>query len=91
MSYLHELAMLAIDTDCAVLVTNMIRSAPLDEGRTRMIQREYLGSSVSIYSHFRLKFLPEIPSRGWFRAELLQPRSGTAQFAITSQGVLNRD
>lgn len=89
MSHLHDLATFAIGADCAVVVTNMVRNAPTETGKS--IQREYLGSSVSIYSHVRMKLSIENPSRGWFHAALLQPAAGTAQFAITSRGLSDRD
>ncbi|AIF83785.1 RecA/RadA recombinase [Candidatus Nitrososphaera evergladensis SR1] len=85
MSHLHDLATFAISTDCAVVVTNMVRNAPTETGK--YIQREYLGSSVSIYSHIRMKLALEDPSRGWFHAALLQPSTGTAQFAIIPRGL----
>lgn len=89
MAHLHELAILAISTDCAVVVTNMVRNVPTETGKS--VQREYLGSSVSIYSHFRIKFSLEDPSRGWFHAALLQPPGQSAKIAISSQGVSDRD
>jgi RecA/RadA recombinase len=88
MSHLHDLATFAIGADCAVVVTNMVRNAPTETGKS--IQREYLGSSVSIYSHVRMKLSTEDPSRGRFHAALLQPPGGSAQFAITSRGLLDR-
>lgn len=89
MAHLHELAMLAINTDCAVVVTNMVRNVPTETGKS--VQREYLGSSVSIYSHIRMKFSLEDPSRGWFHASVLQPPGQSAKIAISSQGVSDRD
>jgi RecA/RadA recombinase len=89
MSHLHDLATLAIGADCAVVVTNMVRNVPTETGKS--IQREYLGSSVSIYSHVKMKLALEDPSRGWFHAALLQPPGGTAQFAIASRGLSDRD
>ncbi len=89
MSHLRQLAMLAISADCAVVTTNMVRNAPTETGKS--VQREFLGSSVSLYAHTRLKLALEDPSRGWFHAEALQPPAGTAAFAITSRGVQDRD
>src|SRR5690242_3463014 len=34
MAHLHELAMLAINTDCAVVVTNMVRNVPTETGKS---------------------------------------------------------
>jgi RecA/RadA recombinase len=89
MSHLRQLAMLAITSDCAVVVTNMIRNVPTETGVS--LEREFLGSSVSLYAHMRLKLSLEDPSRGWFHAEALQPPAGTVRFAITSKGVHERD
>jgi RecA/RadA recombinase len=89
MSHLRQLAMFAIAADCAVVTTNMVRNALTETGKS--IQREFLGSSVSLYSHMRLKLSLEDPSRGWFHVEALQPPSGTARFAITSKGVQDLD
>lgn len=89
MSHLHDLATLAINTDCAVVVTNMVRNVPADETGVSL-QREYLGSSVSIYSHVRMKLALEDPARGWFHAELLQPPAGTARFSIAPRGLSDR-
>lgn len=89
MSHLHELATLAISADCAVVATNMVRNVPAETGES--MQREFLGSSVSLYAHVRLKLTLEDPARGWFHAEALQPPAGTARFAITPKGVHDRD
>ncbi len=89
MSHLRQLAMFAIAADCAVVTTNMVRNVPTETGKS--VHREFLGSSVSLYAHMRLKLSLEDPSRGWFHAEMLQPPSGTARFAITSRGVHDRD
>jgi RecA/RadA recombinase len=89
MSHMHDLASFAIGTDCAVLVTNMIRNAPTETGKS--VQREFLAGSVSIYSHVKIKLSIVDPSRGWYTAALLQPPGNTAQFAITQGGVSDRD
>ncbi|HXV46657.1 MAG TPA: AAA family ATPase [Nitrososphaera sp.] len=102
MKHLHELALAAINTGCAVVVTNMVRSAPatvVDQaGRNvsqAMIpsqQREYLGSSVSIYSHMKLKLEIVDPSRSLFRALLVQPPGkDPVPFAITPSGISDGD
>jgi RecA/RadA recombinase len=58
MNYLHKLALLAIKSGCAVVVSNVVRTAPktlMDQAGRNIAQalvpsqqREYLGSSVSI-------------------------------------------
>ncbi|HVX03257.1 MAG TPA: AAA family ATPase [Nitrososphaera sp.] len=92
MFHLHDLAIFAIGADCAVVVTNMVRNVPADiETGGRSTQREYLGSSVSIYSHVRIKLALEDPSRGRFHAEVVQPPAGTASFAITPRGLADME
>src|SRR5919109_2363574 len=71
MNHLHELSFAAINFDCAIVITNMIRSVPIirtitdqgDNNTTKPIntasilyqQREFMGTSVSIYSHMKLR------------------------------------
>ena len=51
-------------------------------------QREYLGSSVSIYSHVKIKLEIASASRSAFQASLVQPPGkGPARYAITAKGV----
>jgi RecA/RadA recombinase len=98
MKHMHELALAAINTGCAVVVTNMVRSAPITmvdlAGRNvaqaviPFQQREYLGSSVSIYSHLKLKLEIVDAAKSSFQALLVQPAGkDPVQFAITPQGI----
>jgi RecA/RadA recombinase len=99
MKYLHELAVLAITSDCAIVVTNMVRTAPpisvIDQAGRNVAQaivpwqqREYLGSSVSLYSHVRMKLEIVDSTKSSFRAVLLQPSGkGSVPFAISVLGV----
>jgi RecA/RadA recombinase len=99
MKYLHELAILAINSRCAIVVTNMVRAAPpitVLEQAGRNIgqaiipwqQREYLGSSVSIYSHMKMKLEIVDSAKSSFQAVLMQPAGkGWVPFAITIQGI----
>jgi RecA/RadA recombinase len=83
MKHLHELALVAINTDCAVVVTNMVRNAPItvvDQAGRNVAQavipsqqREYLGSSVSIYSHMKLKLEILNATKSLFQAVMVQP------------------
>jgi len=99
MKYLHELALLAINSRCAIVVTNMVRTGPpitvIDQAGRNIgqaivpwQQREYLGSSVSIYSHMKMKLEIVDSARSSFQAVLLQP-AGKEQvpFAITLRGI----
>jgi RecA/RadA recombinase len=88
MSHLRDLAVYAIDSGCAVVVTNMVRNAPAEGGPA--VQREYLGSSVSIYSHAKIRLAIENPARGAFNATLVQPPAGSAPFSITASGISDR-
>jgi RecA/RadA recombinase len=97
MKHLHELALLAINASCAVVMTNTVRAAPItvvDQAGRNVAQafvpsqqREYLGSSVSIYSHTKLKLEIVDAAKSVFRALLVQPPGKSpAQFTITPQG-----
>ncbi len=99
MKYLHELALLAINSHCAIVVTNMVRTAPpitlIDQAGRNVAQavipweqREYLGSSVSIYAHMRIKLEIVDVANSSFQAILVQPAGrGSAPFAITTLGI----
>ncbi|MGI0013182.1 MAG: hypothetical protein ACREBU_07045 [Nitrososphaera sp.] len=98
MKHLHDLAVCAIDSGSATLVTNMVRSVPAEdldrpgpiESRPAVAfeQREYLGSSVSIYSHMKLKLEIVDAERSIFRATLVQPPGKEpALFTVSSTGI----
>ena len=84
MKYMHELAVLAINVGSAIVVTNMVRNAPpitlVDQAGRNVAQavvpwqqREYLGSSVSIYSHMKMKFEIVDNAKSSLQAVLIQP------------------
>ena len=98
MKHLRSLAMAAMASRCAVVVTNMVRSVPANvvdkAGRnvahatTPVQQREYLGSSVSIYSHIKLKLEIIDAKSSMFRAKLVQPpRTAAIEFGISARGI----
>lgn len=99
MKYMHELALLAISSRCAIVVTNMVRTAPpitvMDQAGRNIgqaivpwHQREYLGSSVSIYSHMKMKLEIVDSARSSFKAVIVQPAGkGHVPFAITLRGI----
>ena len=99
MKHLHELALLATCSGCAIVVTNMVRTAPpitlIDQAGRNIAQavvpwqqREYLGSSVSIYSHMRMKVEIIDSAKASFQAVLVQPaRKAPVHFAISVLGV----
>jgi RecA/RadA recombinase len=101
MNYLHKLALVAINSRCAMVVTNMVRTAPitlLDQAGRNVAQavvpsqqREYLGTSVSIYSHMKIKLEIIDGAKSSFQAVLVQPAGkGSAPFTITIQGISDR-
>ena len=98
MKHMHELALAAINAGCAVVITNMVRSAAItvaDQARRNIAQavvpfkqREYLGSSVSIYSHIKLKLEIVDAAKSLFRALLVQPAGKEpVPFAIAPRGI----
>lgn len=99
MKYLHEIALLAINLRCAVVVTNMVRTAPpitlIDQAGRNVAQavvpwqqREYLGSSVSIYSHMKIKFEIVDSAKSSFQALLVQPAGkAPVPFSVTLLGI----
>jgi RecA/RadA recombinase len=99
MRHLRDLAVTAINSRCAILITNMVRNVPAvvekGAGNVKLTivpgqQREYLGSSVSIYSHFKLKFEIVDPKRSRFRAKLIQPpKQNAAEFSISRLGIVD--
>ncbi len=103
MKYLHELALLAISSGYAIVVTNMVRTAPpvtlIDQAGRNVAkaaavpweQREYLGSSVSIYSHMRMKLEVVDSAKSLFQVVLVQPSGKRpVPFAITVQGISDK-
>jgi len=99
MKHLHELALAAINIDCAVVVTNMVRNAPstivdqygrnIAQTAVSSQQREYLGSSVSIYSHIKIKLGIVNIAKSLFQATLVQPagKQQPVPYTITLRGI----
>ncbi|HEX2106523.1 MAG TPA: ATPase domain-containing protein [Nitrososphaera sp.] len=102
MKYMHELATLAINLPCAIVVTNMIRNAPpialadptgrnLAQAVVPWQQREFLGSSVSIYSHVKIKLEIVDSEKSLFQAVLVQPRGKEpVPFVIRPSGISDK-
>src|SRR5215208_6489699 len=111
MNHLHELSFAAINFDCAVVITNMVRNVPVvrtisdlgDNNVNKVIkttttttsnstsnsyqQREFMGTSVSIYSHIKLRLEIVNAEKSIVRASLMQPaRGGQVSFRIISRG-----
>ena len=103
MKYMHELAVLAINVGSAIVVTNMVRNAPpitlVDQAGRNVAQavvpwqqREYLGSSVSIYSHMKMKFEIVDNAKSSFQAVLIQPPGKEPlPFVITPLGISDQE
>jgi RecA/RadA recombinase len=101
MNYLHKLALLAINSGCAIVITNVIRTRPMtliDQAGRNIAhaiipsqQREYLGSSVSICSHMKIKLDVVDGAKSSFQAVLVQPAGkGSVPFAIKKEGISDR-
>ncbi len=104
MNHLHELSFAAINFDCAVVITNMVRNVPVvrtitdhgDNNIDKVIkttttnsyqQREFMGTSVSIYSHIKLRLQIVNSEKSIVQASLMQPiRRSPVSFRIISRG-----
>ena len=104
MNHLHELSFAAINFDCAVVITNMVRNVPVvrtitdhgDNHINKVIntttsnsyqQREFMGTSVSIYSHIKLRLQIVNSEKSIVEASLMQPtRRSPVSFRIISRG-----
>jgi RecA/RadA recombinase len=105
MNHLHELSFAAINFDCAVVITNMVRNVPVvrtitdhrDNNIDKVInttttsnsyqQREFMGTSVSMYSHIKLRLQIVNSEKSIVEASLMQPtRRSPVSFRIISRG-----
>jgi hypothetical protein len=79
MRLMHELALLAVNYDIAVVVTNNIRFS-------NDMQREYLGRSISAFAHIKIELSKD---NGLFKAKLLQPvlEPRSEFYKISEQGI----
>jgi RecA/RadA recombinase len=104
MNYIHRLSLAAINFDCAIVITNMVRDIPI---RTTIMdqdghnlpaaiknsmnsfqQREFMGASLSIYVHMKLRLEIINLEKSLFGASLMQPiQKDRVLFNITSKGV----
>jgi len=79
MHYIHELAVAAINSGCAVVCTNMVRNVPQEN-----TEREFLGNTVSINTHVKIKLEIIEPAKSRCQAAF---DGKSAEFYITSQGI----
>lgn len=91
MKHLHELALAAINLRCAIVITNMVRTAMVatnqvkssakitenpNNSKTQLYnERELMGTSVSIYAHMKMILKAVSMDKSLFKAVLLQPSS----------------
>jgi RecA/RadA recombinase len=104
MNHVHRLSLAAINFDCAVVITNMVRDMPIrttiiDQGGHNLTaaiknltnssqQREFMGTSLSIYTHMKLKLEIINLEKSLFGASLIQPiQKDRVLFTITSKGI----
>jgi hypothetical protein len=101
MKFLHELAHNAINNNCAIVTTNMVRNIIYENGVYKTInntevhkkniklQREFMGKSVSLSIHLKLKFETLSTSNNIYKVSFLQPFiNDSTVFRITKEGVL---
>ncbi|MGZ5549717.1 MAG: helicase HerA domain-containing protein [Nitrososphaeraceae archaeon] len=101
MKFIHELAHSAINTNCAIVTTNMVRniiyensvyknSNKTEEQQKKIkLQREFMEKSVSLSIHIKLKFEIISISHNCYKVSFLQPFiNDSTLFRITREGVL---
>lgn len=101
MKFLHELAHNAINNNCAIVTTNMVRNIIYENGVYKTInnteehkkniklQREFMGKSVSLSIHLKLKFEILSISNNIYKVSFLQPfMNDSTVFRITKEGIL---
>jgi RecA/RadA recombinase len=101
MKFIHELAHYAIKNNCAIVTTNMVRNIIYENGVYKTInntevhkkniklQREFMGKSVSLSIHLKLKFEILSISNNIYKVSFLQPfMNDSTVFRITKEGVL---
>jgi hypothetical protein len=101
MKFIHELAHNAINNNCAIVTTNMVRNIIYENGVYKTInntevhkkniklQREFMGKSVSLSIHLKLKFEILSISNNIYKVSFLQPfMNDSTVFRITKEGIL---
>jgi RecA/RadA recombinase len=101
MKFIHELAHYAINNNCAIVTTNMVRNKIYENGFYKTInntevhkkniklQLEFMGKSVSLSIHLKLKFEILSISNNIYKVSFLQPfMNDSTVFRITKEGVL---
>jgi RecA/RadA recombinase len=102
MKFIHELAHTAINNNCAIVTTNMVRNiisknivyktinnTDVEHPKKIKMQREFMGKSVSLSIHIKLKFEIISISNNLYKISFLQPFiNDSTMFRITKTGVL---
>jgi RecA/RadA recombinase len=101
MKFIHELAHTAINNNCAIVTTNMVRNiisknsvyktiTKIDEHPKKIkLEREFMGKSVSLSIHIKLKFEIISISNNLYKVSFIQPFiKDSTTFRITKTGVL---
>lgn len=100
MKFIHELAHNAINNNCAIVTTNMVRNIIYENSVYKTINntklhkkniklQEFMGKSVSLSIHIKLKFEILSISNNIYKVSFLQPfMNDSTVFRITKEGVL---
>ena len=101
MKFIHQLAHIAIDNNCAIVTTNMVRNIIYENGvykpinktdepqKKLKLQREFMEKSVSLSIHFKLLFEIISISNNFYKVSFIQPLiNDSTIFRITKEGVL---
>ena len=101
MKFIHQLAHIAINNNCAIVTTNMVRNIiygngvdkpinKIDEQQKQIkLQREFMEKSVSLSIHIKLLFEIISISNNFYKVSFIQPLiNDSTIFRITREGVL---
>jgi RecA/RadA recombinase len=101
MKFIHQLAHIAINNNCAIVTTNMVRNIIYENGVYKHInktdepqkkiklQREFMEKSVSLSIHIKLLFEIISISNNFYKVSFIQPLiNDSTIFRITKEGVL---
>jgi RecA/RadA recombinase len=101
MKFIHQLAHIAINNNCAIVTTNMVRNIIYENGVYKPInktdepqkkiklQREFMEKSVSLSIHIKLLFEIISISNNFYKVSSIQPLiNDSTIFRITKEGVL---
>ena len=100
MKFIHQLAHIAINNNCAIVTTNMVRNIIYENGVYKPInktdepqkkiklQREFMEKSLSLSIHIKLLFEIISISNNFYKVSFIQPLiNDSTIFRITKEGV----